>query len=68
MCVWYHSAPIMSSMATKISDHLDGDLRTVLPTTIMMVSLTSIILGVVFFSMGFFRITSIANYMPYPGE
>lgn len=57
----------MSSMADKITDHLHGDLEKVLPTTIVMVSLTSLILGAVFFVMGSFRVTSIANYMPYPG-
>ncbi|RLN15139.1 hypothetical protein BBJ28_00006534 [Nothophytophthora sp. Chile5] len=59
-------APIMASMAEKISDHLDGDLEKVVPTTVMMVVITSVLLGLVFFLMGLFRVTSIANYMPYP--
>ncbi|OWZ08017.1 Sulfate Permease [Phytophthora megakarya] len=60
-------APIMAEMADKISHHLHGDLdKVVVPTTIMMVALTSMVLGLVFFLMGFFRVTSIANYMPYP--
>ncbi|KAL4172675.1 hypothetical protein KRP22_007838 [Phytophthora ramorum] len=49
-----------------ISNHLHGDLEKVVPTTVMMVAITSMVLGLVFFLMGFFRVTSIANYMPYP--
>ncbi|EGZ19673.1 hypothetical protein PHYSODRAFT_495964 [Phytophthora sojae] len=59
-------APVMAEMAQKISDHLHGDLDKVVPTTVMMVAITSMVLGVVFFLMGLFRVTSIANYMPYP--
>jgi SulP family sulfate permease len=59
-------APIMAEMAQKISDHLHGDLEKVLPTTVVMVAVTSMLLGLVFFLMGLFRVTSIANYMPYP--
>jgi len=58
----------MFSMADKITHHFDGDLAYTLPTTIVMVSLTSVILGTVFLVMGLFRVTSIANYMPYPGK
>ncbi|RLN51095.1 hypothetical protein BBJ29_007019 [Phytophthora kernoviae] len=53
-------------MADKISHHLHGDLDKVVPTTVMMVAITSVILGLVFYLMGLFRVTSIANYMPYP--
>ncbi|RLN06769.1 hypothetical protein BBJ28_00015526 [Nothophytophthora sp. Chile5] len=60
------SAPIMGSMAAQISDDLDGDLSKVVPTTIMMVALTSVFLGSLFLCMGAFRITFIANYVPYP--
>ncbi|KAL4157109.1 hypothetical protein PRNP1_006134 [Phytophthora ramorum] len=59
-------APIMAEMAEKISNHLHGDLEKVVPTTVMMVAITSMVLGLVFLLMGFFRVTSIANYMPYP--
>lgn len=59
-------APVMADMAEKISSHLKGDLAQVVPTTVVMVALTSIVLGLVFFFMGLFRVTSIANYMPYP--
>ncbi|KAE8894679.1 hypothetical protein PF005_g8369 [Phytophthora fragariae] len=59
-------APVMAEMAQKISDHLHGDLDKVVPTTVVMVAITSMVLGVVFFLMGLFRVTSIANYMPYP--
>uniref|UniRef100_M4BTM0 STAS domain-containing protein n=1 Tax=Hyaloperonospora arabidopsidis (strain Emoy2) TaxID=559515 RepID=M4BTM0_HYAAE len=59
-------APVMAEMADKISDHLHGDLTTVVPTTIVMIALTSVVLGLVFFVMGLFRVTSIANYIPYP--
>jgi MFS superfamily sulfate permease-like transporter len=58
----------MGSMAAQISDDLDGDLDKVVPTTIVMVALTSVFLGALFLIMGAFRITSIANYVPYPGE
>lgn len=54
-------------MGRKITTHLDGDMELVVPTTMVMVAMTSMILGVVFFTMGYFRVTSIANYMPYPG-
>ncbi|TDH71318.1 hypothetical protein CCR75_005741 [Bremia lactucae] len=59
-------APVMAEMAEKISTHLHGNLEKVVPTTVVMVALTSIILGLVLFLMGLFRATSIANYMPYP--
>ncbi|KAI9906666.1 hypothetical protein PsorP6_003062 [Peronosclerospora sorghi] len=59
-------APILSDMAEKISSRLEGQLDVVVPTTIVMVALTSTLLGLVFFTMGWFRVTSIANYMPYP--
>ncbi|EEY56793.1 Sulfate Permease (SulP) Family [Phytophthora infestans T30-4] len=59
-------APVMAEMAEKISHHLHGDLEKVVPTTVVMVAITSMILGLVFFLMGLFRVTSIANYMPYP--
>ncbi|GMF11122.1 unnamed protein product [Phytophthora lilii] len=59
-------APIMAEMAEKISNHLHGDLEKVVPTTVVMVAITSMVLGLVFFLMGIFRVTSIANYMPYP--
>ncbi|KAF1332812.1 Sulfate permease, partial [Globisporangium splendens] len=59
-------APIMASMADKITLRLDGDLDLIVPTTVMMVAMTSLLLGLVFFFMGIFRVTSIANYMPYP--
>ncbi|KAG1691603.1 hypothetical protein DVH05_026766 [Phytophthora capsici] len=59
-------APVMAEMAEKISKHLHGDLDKVVPTTVVMVAMTSMILGLVFFLMGLFRVTSIANYMPYP--
>ncbi|CEG36581.1 cyclic nucleotide-binding protein [Plasmopara halstedii] len=59
-------APVMADMAERISDHLHGDLDKVVPTTVVMVAMTSIVLGLVFFIMGLFRVTSIANYMPYP--
>ncbi|CAI5720272.1 unnamed protein product [Peronospora destructor] len=59
-------APIMAEMAEKISTHLHGDLDKVVPTTVVMVAMTSMVLGLVFFVMGLFRVTSIANYMPYP--
>ncbi|GMF57672.1 unnamed protein product [Phytophthora fragariaefolia] len=59
-------APVMAEMAQKISDHLHGDLEKVVPTTVVMVAGTSMVLGLVFFLMGLFRVTSIANYMPYP--
>ncbi|KAL3665595.1 hypothetical protein V7S43_009629 [Phytophthora oleae] len=59
-------APIMAEMAEKISNHLHGDLEKVVPTTVVMVAITSMVLGLVFFLMGLFRVTSIANYMPYP--
>ncbi|KAI9908834.1 hypothetical protein PsorP6_016616 [Peronosclerospora sorghi] len=53
-------------MAEKISSRLEGQLDVVVPTTIVMVALTSTLLGLVFFTMRWFRVTSIANYMPYP--
>ncbi|DBA05312.1 TPA: hypothetical protein N0F65_007474 [Lagenidium giganteum] len=59
-------APIMASMAQKITIHLRADMEYVVPTSVMMVALTSMLLGLVFFLMGVFRVTSIANYMPYP--
>ncbi|KAF1783916.1 SLC26A/SulP transporter domain [Phytophthora cactorum] len=59
-------APVMAEMAEKISHHLHGDLEKVVPTTVVMVAITSMVLGLVFFLMGLFRVTSIANYMPYP--
>lgn len=58
----------MASMAERITFHLDGDLELIVPTTVVMVAMTSFLLGVVFFFMGIFRVTSIANYMPYPGS
>lgn len=57
----------MASMAERITVRLDGDLDVLVPTTVVMVALTSFLLGLVFFFMGIFRVTSIANYMPYPG-
>lgn len=57
----------MASMAERIMFHLDGDMDLIVPTTVVMVAMTSFLLGVVFFFMGIFRVTSIANYMPYPG-
>ncbi|KAE8979650.1 hypothetical protein PR003_g26203 [Phytophthora rubi] len=59
-------APVMAEMAQKISDHLQGDLGKVVPTTAMTYAITSMVLGVVFFLMKLFRATSIINYMPYP--
>ncbi|ETN24041.1 hypothetical protein PPTG_00502 [Phytophthora nicotianae INRA-310] len=59
-------APVMAEMAEKISHHLHGNLEEVVPTTVVMVAITSMVLGLVFFLMGLFRVTSIANYMPYP--
>ncbi|CAH0482466.1 unnamed protein product [Peronospora belbahrii] len=59
-------APVMAEMADKISRHLHGNLDHVVSTTVMMVAITSMVLGLVFFIMGLFRVTSIANYMPYP--
>ncbi|KAI9914811.1 hypothetical protein PsorP6_008033 [Peronosclerospora sorghi] len=53
-------------MAEKISSRLEGQLDVVVPTTIVIVALTSTLLGLVFFTMGWFRVTSISNYMPYP--
>jgi MFS superfamily sulfate permease-like transporter len=56
----------MSTMAKTISEHLHHDMDRVVPTTVVMVALVSSILGVVFLTMGMLRVTSIANYMPYP--
>lgn len=57
----------MASMAERITFHLDGDMDLIVPTTVVMVAMTSFLLGVILFFMGIFRVTSIANYMPYPG-
>lgn len=57
----------MASMAERITFRLDGDLDVLVPTVVVMVAMTSFLLGAVFFFMGIFRVTSIANYMPYPG-
>jgi MFS superfamily sulfate permease-like transporter len=58
----------MGQMAASIADSLDQDMEKTVPTVIIMVSLTSSLLGLVFMSMGMLRVTSIANYMPYPGK
>lgn len=57
----------MASMAERITLRLDGDMELLVPTVVVMVAMTSFLLGLVFFVMGIFRVTSIANYMPYPG-
>ncbi|CAI5721827.1 unnamed protein product [Hyaloperonospora brassicae] len=59
-------APVMADMADKISTHLHGDLATVVPTTVVMIAATSVVLGLVFVAMGACRVTAIANYIPYP--
>ncbi|TYZ53386.1 hypothetical protein PybrP1_003440, partial [[Pythium] brassicae (nom. inval.)] len=59
-------APIMASMAERITLRLDGNMDVLVPTAVVMVAMTSFLLGLVFFFMGIFRVTSIANYMPYP--
>lgn len=57
----------MASMAENITNSLKGDMELIVPTAVVMVAMTSLLLGLVFFFMGIFRVTSIANYMPYPG-
>ncbi|TMW65570.1 hypothetical protein Poli38472_008212 [Pythium oligandrum] len=58
--------PVMGTMADRITLNLDGDVDRIVPTTVVMVAMVSAILGSVFLIMGSLRVTSIANYMPYP--
>ncbi|GLD92204.1 hypothetical protein PINS_up000737 [Pythium insidiosum] len=58
--------PVMATIAGKITVHLQDDMDSAVATSIVMVALVSVVLGVVFYLMGIFRVTSAANYMPYP--
>ncbi|KAL0586238.1 hypothetical protein ABG067_004087 [Albugo candida] len=56
----------MAQMADRISQSEAQTLREIVPTTIICAALTSIFLGICLYLMGIFRLTSIANYAPYP--
>ncbi|KAJ0404803.1 hypothetical protein P43SY_003479 [Pythium insidiosum] len=58
--------PVMATIAGKITMHLQDDMDSAVATSIVMVALVSVVLGVVFYFMGILRVTSAANYMPYP--
>lgn len=59
-------APIMGEMAFAISSHLHHDMAKVLPTVIAMIAVTGTLLGLLFYLLGAWRITSLANYIPFP--
>ena len=46
----------MGEMATAISAHLNHDMDKVVPTVIVMVTITCTLLGLAFFMMGYFRL------------
>ncbi|RHY41960.1 hypothetical protein DYB34_012426 [Aphanomyces astaci] len=58
--------PILAEMAQRISGKLHHDMVTVVPTVLVAAAMSSVFIGCILFTLGYFRLTTIVNYLPYP--
>ncbi|KAH9109351.1 hypothetical protein LEN26_001587 [Aphanomyces euteiches] len=58
--------PILAGMAQSISHRLGHNMVIAVPTVLVASALSSVFIGVLLFSLGYFRVTSVVNYLPYP--
>ncbi|KAF0689665.1 Aste57867_18902 [Aphanomyces stellatus] len=61
------SVPILAGMAQSISHQLGHDMVTVVPTVLVASAGASVFIGLLLFTLGHFKLTSVVNYLPFPG-
>ncbi|ETW06914.1 hypothetical protein H310_03029 [Aphanomyces invadans] len=58
--------PILAEMAQQISTTLQHDMSMVVPTVLVASAIASVFIGCILFLLGYFRLTSVVNYLPFP--